>query len=305
MKSDQHCQILADAVAEILRRGLELDDDAQHFIDSTFSNSTVEHLQYIVNDDADEERAPLLDLVFSPDYATRLELEAILETGRFTEEDESIVEDMLCQRIQEVDVCLPKGRGTIRIEMPRYNAGRFISRLKISKQLDTRVKEAIDAHLEEDLRVTAKVDFRIRRARYPEGRIEFLCRFFERMNAGSTGFKDCLDFVLTLLEELREDDPRDMYKVLVDKKRSCFRSIQQAKRFEEQLRKSNMEIMMMQGARMPYVNKDETAWKMKLIDRISIAVFGKTEFIEEPTRTVDYGHMDSTEDMGYVVKLLS
>ena len=90
----------------------------------------------------------------------------------------------------------------------------------------------------------------------------------------------------------------------MDKKKACFRSLQQADRFEKQLAKSNMETLLLQGVRVPHINKTEARQKMAFIDRISFAVFGRSEALEQIQSSVDLG-CHQGEDIGKVIRSLS
>ena len=63
------------------------------------------------------------------------------------------------------------------------------------------------------------------------------------------------------------------------KKNIYKQNLQKAVNYEEQLKKSNMETLILQGVRIPFVSKEDALKKIQIIDRISLAVFGK---IEEP-----------------------
>ena len=120
------------------------------------------------------------------------------------------------------------------------------------------------------------------------GQWVFLCRFFQRMMDSDPDYLACLDLVLSIPDTAGEGI--DGYDLLVEHKRSLFRSLQQAKRFEALLAQSNMETLMLQGVRAPHVSRKALMHHMRLIDLICFRIFGKTEAIdlpmEEPVRQV-------------------
>lgn len=303
MNPDYRCRKLAEEIDRLLRQGMTLDSHVMSFIDSTFSYPTADQLRHILTDESDPERESLLNLIFSPDESIRIELENLLETEDFSRDDPGPVAHLLISIRPEIAVHLPGSSEPIHLPMSEADASGFVSRLRIFRKIDPRIAEAVNTHIEENERQAVKVRFRNRRADYTERQVRFLCLFFERMNTKSIGFSDCLELVLSLLDELGED--KDMYPALIGKKQFYFKSIQQAGRFDEQLKKSNIEIMMLQGVRAPYVNKDEATKKMRLIDRICISVFGRTEVFDEQVRSIDYGDIEDAHDMGNIVKLLS
>ncbi len=103
------------------------------------------------------------------------------------------------------------------------------------------------------------------------GRQVFLCRFFQRMMHSEPDYLACLDLVLSLLETAGKG--AEVYDLLVEHKRSLFRSLQQARRFETRLGRSNMETLMLQGVRAPHVSPDALMHHMRLIDLICLRIF--------------------------------
>ena len=115
-----------------------------------------------------------------------------------------------------------------------------------------------------------------------------LCRFFERIPGDDPDYLPSLDLALTFSKS--DNETKDLYEILVEHKRFLFRSLQQTKRFEALLARSNMETLMAQGFRAAYASKSELVHRMRLLDGICYRLFGKTEIIcspfEEPLRHV-------------------
>ena len=56
--------------------------------------------------------------------------------------------------------------------------------------------------------------------------------------------------------------------------------MQKAKKLDIQLTQHNVETLLLRGKRVTYVDKADARKKIQIIDRISLAVFGKTEFFD-------------------------
>ena len=70
--------------------------------------------------------------------------------------------------------------------------------------------------------------------------------FSQKLKSSNFQYFDvCLDFTLSLLDELKDD--RDIYQVLMDKKKFYLRSLQKAKQLERQLQKNNLETLLLKG----------------------------------------------------------
>ena len=83
--------MLTEKIAGMCQEGFSLSDAVLHYIDSTFSNPSVEELEGVIADESNCEREPLMELIFFPDEATQCKLEEILEANDFQAPDEQQV----------------------------------------------------------------------------------------------------------------------------------------------------------------------------------------------------------------------
>ena len=89
------------------------------------------------------------------------------------------------------------------------------------------------------------------------------------------------------------------------KKKFYFRSLQKAKQLDTQLQKHNMETLLAQGKRVVLIDQRDARKKMRIIDRISRAVFGKTEYFEPLDSDEKHMEIRSLEDIKSIVKKFS
>ncbi len=303
MNSEKKCSQLADEIRKILGNGIILGSDVIHYIDSTFSNPTIEELQTILHDDSNCEKDSLMELLFFPDESMQLELEEMLENLQIGKQDEDKVLNALCRETMQVNMRLPEGRGSLNLILPPEVAAGFIARLHISKHLDGKLREVIDKYADADAGSSYKVKIRNSRFLPGENKIQFLCDFFEKLAPQSHDFNICLDFVLSFIDELKED--QDLYQALMAKKRFYLRSLQKAKKLETQLQKNNLETLLSQGKRVILVDKADARRKMLIIDRISRAIFGKTEYLEDLHPAGGNIELRSDQDIQDIIKQLS
>ena len=80
------------------------------------------------------------------------------------------------------------------------------------------------------------------------------------------------------LEELHED--ADIFDALMTKKKFYLKHLKRTEKFEEQLQKTNIETMILQGKSPAFMDKNEARDNIMIIDKISHTVFGKTEHYE-------------------------
>ena len=69
--------------------------------------------------------------------------------------------------------------------------------------------------------------------------------------------------------------------------------------------KHNIETLLMRGERVVLIDQVDARKKMQIIDRISRAVFGKTEFFEQPVSNETRIDIGSPEDIRSILKNLS
>ena len=305
MESEEKCARLAAEIRNILGNGITLSGDEIHYINSTFSNPTLEELQTLLLDDSNYEKDSLLELLFFPDESMQLQLEELLETLRLRQQDEIKVQNFLCREPLQAVFRFPEKNATLNLFLPQEVAPVLISRLHIAKHLDAKLCAAVNSRAASDVRNRYKV--KIRNSRFSSGanKIQFLCDFFTKMEPESHDFYDCLDFALSLLDEINENT--EVYRALMAKKRFYLRSLEKAKQMEAQLQKNNPETLLLEGKRVILVDKEDARKKMLIIDRISRAVYGKTEYFEEFHLGEDHleVRLDQDPDIQDIIKQLS
>lgn len=233
----------------------------------------------------------------------QIQLEKVLEEHNFLKKDEEEISNYLCRKPLRVYFHLPGNRGSLHIEISNAYARQLIKRLHISKQLNRQIVAAIDNHARAKLKKQFKVKLRNSRLIPTDNKIAFLSGFFEKFNIESSDVFEHLDFVLSLLEEIKEDT--DIFKALMVKKKFYLRHLKRTEKFEDQLQRTNMETLMLQGKRAVFIDKNEARKMMVIIDRISQAVFGKTEYFEPLHGGEEVIELRSDKDIENIIKILS
>ena len=278
MKSENKNREVADRIIDILRSGLPINADTQHYIDSTFSNPSVDTLEALVKDETNCETDSLVALLFFPDESVQLQLEEMIDAVCFEKQDRRAIQDMVCAQLVQTRICFPDGRGSFEMAVSPSNVAQFIAHLNLSRRLDSKLRSAIVKYVDQTLQTRCKVRLRNAKPISSSTHMLFLVDFFKKLRTDPDEFLDCLDFLLGFFDEL-EDEP-DMFQVLMTKKRFYFLSLQKAKNLDIQLAKHNVETLLLKGKRVSYVDKTDARKKIRIIDRISLAVFGKTEFFD-------------------------
>lgn len=302
-ESQKRCRLLAEKIATILKSGLRLNRDARHYIDSTFSTPSLEELEKILNDESNCETEPLRELIFFPDEAIQIELEDLLERFRFEKKDEQKILNLILSQKLAAALVFANSKKELNLELPPASAAGFISRLNISKKIDQRLMKAIDQHVDEKYRTRFKVKLRNSRFDYSDNKTAFLEIFFAELKAEINIVSACFEYLLAFFDELKDDG--DIYGGLMEKKRFYFQNLQKALKADAQFEKSNMETLFLQGVRMSYFDKEDACRKIALIDRLSLAVFGKTEHIDPAAMDIDLGEFNRENGLKKMFRILS
>ena len=303
MKSEDKCDLLAAEIQKILANGLTLSREVVDYIDSTFSNPSIPDLQAILQDDDDCEKDSLVELLLFPDESTQTQLEKLLENHPYQKEDEIRVASRLCRAPFSIALYFPDNRGKLAMEIPASACAQLVSRLNISRHPDQRLIAALDQYVNKKLQSVAKVKIRNSRLAPTEKKINFFCRLFENQASEDRDFLKCLSFALGFLEEL--PDEADIFEAMMTQKRLYLTNLKKTEQFEAQFQKSNMETLLMQGKRASYFNKADAREKMLLIDKVSRAVFGQTQFFDLAPGEQELLELHSTDDIEGIIRLLS
>jgi len=84
-----------------------------------------------------------------------------------------------------------------------------------------------------------------------------------------------------------------------------LRSLEKAKQLETQLQKKNLETLLLEGKRVILIDKADALKKMLIIDRISRAVYGKTEYFEAFHSGEEQLEVRSDHDIQDIIEKLS
>jgi len=291
---------LADRIIDILQSGLTMNADTLHYIDSTFSNPSIGELEELLQDESNCETDSLLELLFFPDESAQLQLEDMLEDIQFQKQDEQKIQDMVCNKPFQTRIRFPDDRGTLGMEISPLNVAQFIVRLNLLRHLNPKLTASVNDYVPVTFQTRCKVKLRNTRPITSQSKILFLQAFFEKLQGDSDDFFDNLDFILSFLDECK-DEP-DMFQALMAKKRFYFHSLQKAKNLDIQLIKHNVETLLLRGKRVSYVDKADARKKIQMIDRISLAIFGKTEFFDLMPAGEQSIILEGKEDIDKLIK---
>jgi hypothetical protein len=302
MKSKNKNKQLAEKIIDILQSGLPLNADTLHYIDSTFSNPSIGELEELLQDESSCETDSLIELLFFPDESVQMQLEEMLGETRLQRQDEQEIQDLVCTKAFQTRIRFPDERGTLGMEVTPLSVAQFIMRLNLLRCLNPKLSASIAEYVPVTFQTRCKVRLRNTKPITSQNKILFLQAFFEKLEIDSDESFDFLDFILSFLDECK--DGQDMFKALMTKKKFYFQSLQKAKNLDIQLKKHNVETLLLSGKRVSCVDTADARKKIRMIDRISLAVFGKTEFFDLMPAGEQSITLEGKEDIDKLIKEL-
>jgi hypothetical protein len=303
---------LEAAFRRYMADGIPLTGDVRSFMTATFGDASADTLQTLLSDESSAERDSLLDLVFFPDQALQLAIEPVLERHGLTEEAVRLIAARLKAAPVATGLRLPGVADLVPTVMPAFLVDAFLARLNLTWQpaavlielmphLDTRLLSP--THDREDGRLRLRVHLRNAGLRQTPAQVLFLCDFFERVSFDDKEFVDKLDFMLVFLRE--HEGATHFYQALMDRKKFLFRHLLKNRQTTEWAARTNMETRIMAGVRPSYFDVHAAERSLALIDRIAMAVFGRTEWLDGSPRSVDLGNYTGAPDPAELVDRLS
>jgi hypothetical protein len=168
----------------------------------------------------------------------------------------------------------------VSLAVPSFACRTFVERLNICRQPPEQLAQLLDADDLDDMELAIRVQLRNAGLSWHQDQVALIHLFLTRMQSSSPAIESDLAFLISILPELASGG--DAYAFLIAKKFFYFQSLCRAEDFERKRMASNMEIMMMSGARSAHGSIHEWRQCMRRIDRICQALFGRTQFFQQP-----------------------
>lgn len=295
------CEALASLIRDILREGIILSPELAHHAESAFGSCTPEDVAAIIQDDDNCEASALLELIFFPDDCQKTRIEPVLQKYRFSAGDEEFILGLLQTGTIICPVRFSEKDRPVAIEVSPQVLHQFLKRLHISKQIPDEVTSLANK-LPPELKWSVFIQLRQSRFDMSRGRIDFLNSFFESFFPENSEFAPCLKFIFDIFEETGSDVT--MHDVLFKKKVRYLNSIRMAQETEKLMQKDNVETIIMRGIRIAPVNIEETRKKIRLLDKISYAVFREIFHGDPPVINSDLGDFTGEEGLKRMLDLL-
>lgn len=277
MNGKNPCKDLALWLRNQLESGITVGDDVLDFMEATFGTNQLEDIWSCAGN---SETDSLMELIFYPDRSLQTRFEAQWGHVVFSSADQQAVIAQLTATQPSAVLSVAGNAVPLRWTVPDFALEAFVQRLNISWQPASELNQVLQRHLAREQRIAARVLLRHAPMTWHNHHVRLAVHFFRRMPAEARDYAPCLEFLLSILPEFGTD--QDPYTFLVSKKSFYFQSLCKAEDFENRRRKTNMEILMMQGERAAHGSMEQWRDWMRMIDRICLVLFERTEFFHQP-----------------------
>jgi hypothetical protein len=292
---------LARWLGSVLAEGMVLSQAVEDYVSGTFGSSD---LAQILETADSSEIDSLLELLFYPDLEMMVRYESQWGGKRFDRQDLDSVIALVSAKPVLAQITNPSDDSTLRIEVPAFVIEAFIRRLHIAWQPSPDLQACLTEHSRHRRIIRIRVHLRHARVDWHAGQAQLVDRFMAKMPEEAKDLETDLVFLLKILPEfLQNSDPFDF---LTSKKFFYFQSLCKAEDFERKRQASNMEIMMLQGNRAAHGSIAQWRRYMQQVDRICQALFGRTQFFQQPdARSVSLDEGETAQRIEDVIRRLS
>jgi hypothetical protein len=292
---------LAKGIDDIFNEGLVLTEEVTRYLEATFGTADI---AAVLAGPPDSEIDSLLELLCYPDWKVQVRIEALLRQQPFTAEQYQAVVRHLCAQPLRTRIVASSGTPLCTIDIPAFALEAFVRRLNITWQPPPALLQAVERHYDLPRGLEILVHLRNARVAWHADQISLMALFLEKMGPVSEQFRTSLAFLISILSELAP--AADPYAFLAAKKFFYFQSLCKAEDFEKKRLAGNMEMLILQGARAAYGGLAQWRDHMRQIDLICQALFGRTQFFQQPAELcLDGEHAGAAGKIQDVIRLLS
>ena len=262
---------------KVFQEGLAVDSQVEAYMASTFGTTD---LQAVLATADSSEIDSLMELLFYPDAELQTRYEATWGHAIFNAGDPAQV--VACLENEPVTAALlfPGRSRPFTLHVPPFALTGFVQRLNIAWQPPADIEKYLEKTLPPDQRLRVRVHLRNTQLHWSGERIDLVCLFLEKLPADDPAFYQGLAFILRTLWAL--EPGVSFFDFFIGQKYEHFQMLCNAEAFERRRQAANMEILMLQGDRAAYGDIEDIKARMRLIDTLCNAMFGRTRFFSQP-----------------------
>lgn len=296
-------QALALEIERHLAGGIVVGPEILHFCASTFSIESPAELGALLAAPDDSDAQSLLELLFTPDEAVRVDLETVLEKQCCSAADQGRLVNALSRHDLVVPIKFPSQADALFFSPTKDLLETYVHGLNITRRLPKPLIAAIDQKLAGREGAQIKAVLRHSPLELTDPISTFFVRLVERSKRSGKSIQADLELCLAIFAEQAPDE--HLFDLFMAKKRRWLHQLQLAARFEKQLAADNMETLMLRGIRIPHIDQEETRHAIARIDDICMTVFEITDPQPQIPTDVNLGTFSDRDDLDTAFRILS
>lgn len=297
---DEMIRRVADEVARWLGEAHDPAPALTHYAEVTLGTSEAAALRGALADPDHPEREVLLELLFFPDHALKVQVEPHVAEGGATGLDAAVTREVLA-RVQEGRFVLAGGE-VLTVPLSEEAVLGLVRRLRIGATPPQDVRRAALQRLDALMAVRVGVLFRHARLEWSMEQTNFVVDALRNLPQAGEEMLDMLGWTAAFLGGLGAG--QDILDGLRVRWREAYRNVGRAERFAKALASSNYETMIMQGIREPHFDTETLREDMYRADELARAVFRESVVEVQGEGPRDVGSIETADDMHRVLGLM-
>lgn len=303
MSKRHHLETIARHIRINLENGFVLDLDSIHFLASTFSISGPEDLTLLRDERHANERETLFDLVISPDRSFLCVMEPFLMGHEFTLNDEKELVRMIRGQNIKTRIAYPDHHEYLECDLHHDLIERFVRKLRITFSFPDQLVAEMNSSLSGTIKHDIGMMFRHSGISWQDDVLDFFSLFFRYGPSNPDLMYSDLEYALGILKG--SDSNKSIRDRLIDCLSDHQKRLGEIKTIDEMLKKNTMEILMLQGVRVPSISEDTILSRITKARRILASVYGWTEQSDPAPSSRDLGDYVGEDGINKMVALLS
>jgi hypothetical protein len=195
-----------------------------------------------------------------------IEVEALIAGHAWQPAEEEALIEFLHRPPTCASLRFPDGRGTLSVDVTPELARRWVSPFNLTRHLPAELAAAIGP--------AARTRRLVRNSRvtWSEPAVVFARALLQTLNPADGQSLAALDFALDVVADAPAG--ADLFQALSARRRLLWRALQQTRR--------QQEVLASQGLRPTVLDEPDTRFKIAALDRVCLAVFGRSAETEPP-----------------------
>ena len=292
---------LARWARQVLQEGIRLDPSLSDHLEATFGSAD---LSAVLADATSSESASFLELLFFPDSAMRLDFECRFGNHIFSDREEADLVQSLVRSAVVAAIRVSGESSPLKFQVPDFALTAFVQRLNMTWQPTSPLGAMLARVAAPEALPRVRARLRQLRLSWHPVQIVLVERFLARFPWSEEDVDASFAFLTSILAEIEPDE--EPFAFLVAKKYFYFQALCKAERFERLRQTSNMETLMLQGARVAHGSIAQWREQMRLTDRLCQLLYGKTRFFQQPAElALDAADQPADRQMSDLVRMFS